>query len=114
MATINITYTAISAPVAEPVAQICATYVPRNAAADLPAFDGTYYDTNVWGDGGNEEMVKFITSSVAHPGLVLALKMAFETGEYEFETTDADLIAYLTEVTDAVADQGFVITVTTE
>lgn len=41
MATINITYTAISAPVAEPVAQICATYVPRNAAADLPAFDGT-------------------------------------------------------------------------
>lgn len=114
MATVTITYTAISAPVSEPVAQICATYIPRNAAADLPAFDDTYYDTNVWGDGGNAEMVKFITDSVAHPGLVLALKMAFENGEYEFETTDQDLIAYLTEVTDAVADQGFTIAVETE
>ena len=111
MATINIKYTAISAPTAEPIAQICAVFEPTNAAADLPAFEGTYYDTNVegWGEGTSFE--QFIKDSVAHPGLVLALKMAFENGEYEFDTTDEKLVMYLEEVKDAVADQGFDITV---
>ena len=40
MATIKITYTAIEAPKADLVAQICATFVPTNAAADLPVFEG--------------------------------------------------------------------------
>ena len=111
MANIKIVYTAISAPNAEPVAQICSIFQPTNAAADLPVFEGTYYDTNVegWGEGTSFE--QFIKDSVAHPGLVLALKMAFENGEYEFDTTDEKLIMYLEEVKDAVADQGFDITV---
>ena len=40
MASIKITYTAIEAPKADLVAQICATFVPTNAAADNAAFDG--------------------------------------------------------------------------
>lgn len=111
MATISIKYTAISAPAAEPIAQICAIFQPTNAAADLPAFEGTYYDTNVEGWGEGTAIADFIRSSVAHPGLVLALKMAFENGEYEFDTEDEKLIMYLEEVKDAVADQGFDITV---
>lgn len=111
MATINIKYTAISAPIAEPVAQICAMFVPTNAAADLPAFEGTYYDTNVEGFGETGAIEKFFADSVAHPGLVLALKLAVENGEYEFDTEDEKTIMYLEEVKDAVADQGFEITV---
>ena len=111
MAQITITYTAISAPAAEPIAQICAIFEPTNAAADLPAFAGTYYDTNVEGWGEGTSMAKFIQESVAHPGLVLALKMAFENGEYQFETEDVKTIMYLEEVADAVKDQGFDIVV---
>ena len=111
MATVKITYTAISAPAANAVANICATYVPTNAAADLPAFEGTYYDTNVWGFGEAMSAEKFFADSVAHPGLILALKNAVKLGEYEFDTEDEDTIMYLEEVKDAVADQGFVIEV---
>ena len=111
MATITITYTAISAPAADAAAQICATFVPTNAAADLPAFEGTYYDTNVAGFGEGMTVEQFIKSSVAHPGLVLALKNAIENGSFEWETDDEKTIMYLEEVADAVADQGFDITV---
>ena len=111
MATVKITYTAISAPAADAVAQICATFVPNNAAADLPVFEGTYYDTNVYGLGEGMSIEKFFKASVAHPGLVLALKRAVEDGEYEFETEDEKTIMYLEEVADAVADQGFEIEV---
>lgn len=111
MATIKIVYTAISAPTSEAVAQICAVYVPTNAAADLPVFEGTYYDTNVAGFGEGMTIEKFFQNSVAHPGLIAALKLAVENGEYEFDTDDAMMIMYLEEVADAVADQGFEITV---
>lgn len=107
MASIKITYTAIEAPKAEAVAQICATFVPTNAAADLPAFEGTYYDTNVAGFGEGMSIQKFFADSVAHPGLIAALKLAVENGEYEFDTDDADTIMYLESVKGAVADQGF-------
>ncbi len=111
MATVKITYTAISAPVASIVNQICATFVPTNAAADNPVFEGTYYDTNVAGIGEGMSIEKFFKDSVAHPGLVLALKLAIERGEYEFDTEDEKLMMYLDEVADAVADQGFEIVV---
>lgn len=111
MATINIVYKAISAPAADPIAQICATFVPNNAAADLPAFDGTYYDTNVFGIGEGMKIEKFFADSVAHPGLILALKNAIKDGEYAWETEDEKTIMYLEEVAPAVADQGFEITV---
>lgn len=111
MATIKIVYTAISAPTAEAVAQICSIYLPTNAASDLHVFDGTYYDTNVEGFGEGMSIEAFFKNSVAHPGLVAALKLAVENGEYEFDTDDASMIMYLEEVADAVADQGFEITV---
>jgi len=111
MATIKIVYSAIDAPTASVVNQICATFVPTNAAADNAVFEGTYYDTNVAGMGEGMAAEKFFKDSVAHPGLVLALKKAVEDGEYEFDTDDNDTIMYLEEVADAVADQGFAITV---
>lgn len=111
MATVNIVYTAISAPAADAVAQICATFVPNNAAADNAVFDGTYYDTNVWGIGEGMALETFFQKSVAHPGLILALKAAVANGEYSFDTEDNDMIMYLEEVAPAVADQGFEITV---
>ena len=111
MATIKIVYTAIDAPVADTVNQICATFVPTNAAADNAVFDGTYYDTNVEGFGEGMAVEKFFKDSVAHPGLIAALKRAVEDGEYEFDTDDVKTVMYLEEVADAVADQGFTITV---
>lgn len=107
MATIKIVYTAISAPNANAVAQICAMYYPMNAAADMAPFEGTYYDTNVEGFGEGMSLDAFFKNSVAHPGLVAALKLAVENGEYEFETENGAMIMYLEEVKDAVADQGF-------
>lgn len=114
MATVKITYTAISAPVDAQINQICAIFVPTNAAADNAAFAGTYYDTNVAGMGEAMSAEKFFQASVAHPGLIAALKLAVEKGEYEYETDDVDTIMYLEEVADAVADQGFVIEVSAE
>ena len=111
MANIKITYTAISAPAAEPIAQICSMYLPTNAAADLAPFEGTYYDTNVEGFGEGMSIDKFFADSVAHPGLIAALKLAVRDGEYEFDTEDEKTIMYLEEVAPAVADQGFEIVV---
>ena len=111
MASIKITYTAIEAPKADLVAQICSTYVPTSAAADLPVFEGTYYDTNVAGFGEGMSIETFFANAVAHPGLVAALKLAVANGEYEFETEDEKTIMYLESVAPAVADQGFEIEV---
>lgn len=111
MATITIAYTAPEAPVAQPVDQIFAMFVPTNAAADNAAFEGTYYDTNVKGWGEGMSIQEFFQKSIAHPGLIAALKLAMENGEYEFDTDDEKTIMYLEEVADAVADQGFEITV---
>ncbi len=111
MATIKIVYSAISAPTASVVAQICATYVPTNAAADLDVFNDTYYDTNVAGFGEGMSVEKFFKDSIAHPGLIAALKFAVEQGEYEFDSTDEMLIMYLESVKDALVEQGFEITV---
>lgn len=108
---VTITYTAISAPSADTAAQICATFVPTNAAADNAAFDGTYYDTNVAGVGEGMAVETFIKNSIAHPGLVLALKEAIANGTFEYTVDDELEAAYLEEVGSAVADQGFKITV---
>lgn len=111
MATVKIVYSAIAAPTADAVNQICATFVPTNAAADNAVFEGTYYDTNVAGFGEGMAVAKFFQDSIAHPGLIAALKRAVKDGEYEFDTDDNDTIMYLEEVAPAVADQGFEITV---
>ena len=111
MANIFITYTAPALPTSELVNQICGTYVPENAAADLEAFKGTYYDTNVEGYGEGMTIESFFANSVAHPGLVAALKLAMEKGSYEFDTDDAMTIMYMEEVKSALEDQGFVIAI---
>lgn len=107
---ITIKYTAVTAPVAQPVAEIPAVYYPNNAACDLPVFEGTYYDTNVEDKGIGMSIEAFIAAQVAHPGLIAALRKAVKDGEYTFTTEDEDLILYLGEVAPAVKDQGFEIT----
>ena len=114
MATIKIEYSAISAPVANAVAQICATFVPTNAAADLEPFQGTYYDTNVEGWGEGTALADFFAQSIAHPGLMAALKLAMEAddGVYEFDTADSDTVIYADTLAKVLKDEGFTITVT--
>lgn len=109
MAQVTITYTALVAPSADATAPICRIFMPNNAAADNAAFEGTYYDTNVEGWGEATTPDKFFADSVAHPGLVLALKTAVRDGECKYEENDAKEILYLKEVATAVADQGFTI-----
>ena len=111
MAQVTITYTALAAPTADTTQQICRMFFPNNAAADNAAFAGTYYDTNVegWGEGTSAE--QFFKDSVAHPGLVLALKTAVEKGTATLEVTDPYEVLYYKEIADAVADQGFTIEV---
>lgn len=114
MAKITITFTAPVAPSLVPVDGICRTFVPTNAAADNAVFAGTYYDTNVDGDGAGMSIEQFIKDSVAHPGLIAALKKAALEGSYEFTTEDRKEILYLGEVASAIADQGYVIKIADE
>jgi hypothetical protein len=114
MANITIKYTAITAPT-QVVSDIFRHFDPKNAAADNPAFEGTYYDTNVDGRGVLETPEEFFKNSIAHPGVILALKRAqeAESHQYVVVTEDADTIAYYEEIASALADQGFTITVGT-
>lgn len=114
MATIKIEYSAIASPAAQAVAQICATFVPTNAAADLAPFEGTYYDTNVEGWGEGTTLQDFFAQSVAHPGLMAAIKLAMEAedGTYEFDTTDANTVIYADELSKVLANEGFTFTIT--
>lgn len=109
MATITITYTKPVDSSVVPKNQICAIYVPSNAACDNAAFDGTYYDTNVPGYGAGMTPEEFFNSQVAHPGLIAALRAAMRAapdGSYDWEATDAD-VQYVGEIAPALADQGF-------
>lgn len=106
MATITITYTKPVDESVVPASQICATYVPANAACDNAAFDGTYYDTNVPGYGAGMTPEEFFNAQVAHPGLIAALRAAMRAGSYDWEATDAD-VQYVGEIAPALEDQGF-------
>ena len=106
MATITITYTKPVDAAVVPVSQICATFQPTNAACDNPAFDGTYYDTNVAGFGELMDAETFFMQQVAHPGLIAALRAAMRAGSYDWEATDAD-VQYVGEIAPALKDQGF-------
>lgn len=112
---ITITYTKPVNASVGPVSQICATYVPANAACDNAAFDGTYYDTNVYGMGACMTPEEFFNSQIAHPGLVAALKAAMRLAgsAYTWANATADDIQYAQELsaTKALEDQGFVIAV---
>lgn len=104
--TITITYTAIAAPAVNAVQQICDVYYPANNASRNPAFDGTYYDTNVEGFGEATTLEAFMAEMVAHPGLVAALRAAIKDGSYTYEGTDKDAL-YIGELESALAPQGF-------
>ena len=109
MATITITYTKPVDASVVPAAQICATYVHSNAAADWTTggIPGSYYDTNVDGFGAGMSPEDFFNAQVAHPGLIAALRAAMRTGSYDWEATDAD-VQYVGEIAPALKDQGFV------
>lgn len=112
MATITIAYTAPVAPInAEPVAQICSVFKPANAAADLPAFEGTYYDTNVYGFDPAVSLEEFMAAQVAYPGVVAALRAAIKEGSYTIEFPTQDEVLYWGEIKPAVEDQGFTVTI---
>lgn len=117
MSTITITYTPAAAFVSDAaVQQIFGVWNPATTASDNAAFDGTYYDTNVWDKGEfayATSLEAFMASQVAHPGLVAALRAAVRnydadkgSGTYDWEATDADAL-YIEEVAPALADQGF-------
>ena len=104
---ILIKYTAPVAPT-DAAVNIPSVYVPNNAAADLDVFEGTYYDTNVEGFGVGTDLETFMNQSIAHPGLVAALRTAIKDGTYAYETDDQDKYNYiLNEVGPQLADAGF-------
>ena len=109
--TITIKFEAVSAPDTQKVAQICGVYYPDNAAANLPVFDGTYYDTNVEGIGETLTLEAYLGKMVAHPGLIAALRLAVKEGEAVFETEDTRAYLLMEEAADALKPEGFTITV---
>lgn len=123
MATITITYTP-AVPFVNDAAtqQIFAVWNPALTASDNDAFDGTYYQTNVWDNGEfayAKSLETFLAQQVAHPGLIAALRTAVRqyeaakekdktatSGTYDWEATDEDAL-YVEELKGALKDQGF-------
>lgn len=112
MATITITYTpAATFTNDKATQQIFGVWNPATTASDNAAFEGTYYDTNVWDNGEfpyATSLEAFLNAQVAHPGLIAALRAAVrsEAHTYDWEATDADVL-YMEEFAPALADQGF-------
>lgn len=117
MATITITYTPAETFASDVATQqIFGVWNPATTASDNAAFDGTYYDTNVWDKGEfpyATSLKAFLDAQVAHPGLIAALRAAVRnynagegTGVYEWAATDADAL-YIEELEPALKDQGF-------
>jgi len=110
MASITITYTApVQFTSDSATQQIFGVWNPATTASDNTAFEGTYYDTNVWDNGEfpyATSLQAFFDSQVAHPGLIAALRAAMRAGSYTWEATDADVL-YVEELAPALADQGF-------
>lgn len=110
--TITIQFTAPTEVVGAAVSPICRVFQPEGCAADHPCMAGTYYDTNVGGRGDLAVTYEqYINQQVAHPGLVAALKKAVRDGEYVIEDADEKAALYAEELTTALADQGFTISV---
>lgn len=89
------------------VAPISPVYIPTNAAADMEAFDGTYYDTNVYGMDFGSEFDDFLAAQVSHPGLIAAMKMARKEGSFTMTTLDPMMETMVLEMNDALAGSGF-------
>lgn len=107
MASITIKYTAPVAPAIR-TANICPTFVPTNAACDDSDFDGTYYDTNVYGLGEGTTLEQFMAAQIAHPGIVAMLRAAIANEDgYTLADATADDVLYFGEMKNALAEQGF-------
>lgn len=109
--TITIKFEAVAAPNTAKVAQICGVYYPDTAAANLPVFEGTYYDTNVEGIGELTTLEAYLGKMVAHPGLIAALRLAVQDGEAVFETEDDKAYLLMNEASKALVSEGFTITI---
>lgn len=90
-------------------APICAIYQPTNAACDMDAFEGTYYDTNVDGYGFGTELEDFIATQVSHPGLIAAMKAAVEDESHKFDMSvlDPAMKTMVAELNRAMEGSGF-------
>ena len=108
MATVTLTYTAPTPIPVQAGKQICSIFYPDNAACDLKCFDGTYYDKNVAGYGEGLGIEKFFADSVAHPGLIAAIRKAMADGDYSFEVDEKEAL-YLGECAKALKDQGITV-----
>lgn len=90
-----------------PVAPISPIYVPTNAAADMEAFDGTYYDTNVYGLDFGTAFEDFLAAQVSHPGLIAAMKKARKDGSYTMTTEDPAMETMVEELNVTFKGTGF-------
>lgn len=90
-----------------PAAPISPIFVPTNAAADMEAFDGTYYDTNVYGLDFGSAFEDFLAAQVSHPGLIAAMKKARKDGTYTMVTEDPMMETMIDELNVAMKGTGF-------
>ena len=109
--TIIISYTSVVKPADIAGASICPVMMPTDCAANMSAFDGTYYDTNVEGWGEGTALEAFMGSVVAHPGLVAAVRKAIADGTYTITDATAADALYAGEWAKALADQGITVLV---
>ena len=109
--TIKIVYTAPVAPKINTVASICDTFVPGGCAADMTAFDGTYYDTNVAGFGEATTIEAFMQKMIAFPGLNAAFRKAMRDGQASYTEASDQAMLIMEEARAAMKVQGFEITV---
>lgn len=111
---ITIKYDASAVTVKEPdsnkVPTICDIFVPGSCAANMEAFEGSYYDTNTPGAmGEGTSLEDFMDMQVTHPGLVAAVRKAVRDGEYTYETDVPMADAFMDEVGKALKDYGITI-----
>ena len=109
MATITIKYEKPAVVVPAEVAQICPLFLPTNSYVDTEPYDGTIYDTNVWGLNTWEGLAAYLEKITDHPGILIMFKAAVRDGEATFEEADAKVVEYIKEVGVALAGYGFTV-----
>ena len=109
MASITIKYTAPEAPVAGQVAPICSLMLPNGSYVDLDVYDGTVWDTNVYGIGDWEGLVEYLGKISHTPNILIMFKAAARDGEVTFEEEDYKMVEYLKELGAALAEFGFTV-----
>lgn len=110
----------VTAPVAEPFANICTTFQPDTAYVDSEDYNGTRYDSNVRGFGSIPQVEPYASTSIPMGTPLAQFKLArlaqvvnAETGvrELTFEVDDYKEAFYYAELADDLKDQGFAVEV---